>query len=69
MQAKIDIAKIHADATFIHDQLDRVLQSKRELIEVLREALDSRAPDYANAQHPGWTVRAAMALANAEALP
>ena len=69
MQDTIDIAKIHADATFIHDQLDRVLESKRELVSVLREALDSRAPDYANAQHPGWGLRAALALANAEALP
>lgn len=44
----------------------RAVNAHADLVAALREALDSRAPDYAEAAHPGWYERAKAALAKAE---
>lgn len=38
-----------------------------ELLGLLKEAMDSRAPDYADVAHPGWYGRALAAISRAEA--
>jgi len=41
----------------------RLIASSPALAEALEQALDSRAPDLAEAAHPGWHARARAALA------
>lgn len=47
-------------------EVNRLTPLERELVEIVREARDSRAPDYAEAAYPGWCDRADAVLAKAE---
>lgn len=44
-------------------------RSMSSLLRLLQEAMDSRAPDLADAEHPGWSDRARAAVARALGQP
>ena len=44
----------------------RLIAAAPDLLEVLKQFMDSRAPDYAEAAHPGAYSRAIAAIAKAE---
>ena len=43
-------------------EVDRLKALNAKLVEALKQAVDSRAPDYAEAEHPGWCDRTDAAL-------
>ena len=47
----------------------RLIAAAPDLLEALREAMDSRAADMADAAHPGWYDRARAAIAKASPSP
>lgn len=44
-------------ATELHADQQEIMRINNELLALLREAMDSRAPDYVEAAYPGWADR------------
>jgi hypothetical protein len=58
-----DFARVTIDgqvwvrATDLRADQQEIMRINNELLALLREAMSSRAPDYADAAHPGWSDR------------